>query len=678
MGIHWNDLQEDKRNELIVKSLEIYHQTVTYKLFDEIVSLLNKVHPKRKINPQKLYGFSNHQKSKDFFSQKMALGKSADHEIINIKHALLSKSVFVLRKIVNQIIEDYGPISQIRCELSVDLKINRMQRFIYRMDQRRIAQNNKRYVEQLRTQGVDVLPTNLLKLELWEECQQTCPYSGHLIPLEMLFTPHVSIVYIHPWSRSLNDSRLNKTLCFTSIAEQLQNRTPIEYFLEENVEPWEQVKTRVFKLFSSSKYHPVAYKKYKRFIKKYNQRDLIKRQFNDPHQYSRQVASFLHQVTHDVQMIPGNITQQLIEECLLVNAFPNRNIENDYRAGILRAYANAICTPEQVDFIAKKNKYNREYSRLKFPLPKGDYIADLSTKISHVLVTHQQNIRVVSTRKVYLKKGKKAYKQFALKGTLHKETLYGNRTAPQMKSALHIRRSIASLDTLTQIEKIADTTLKTQIKKQLKGTSISSGKFNKELLMQFDNEGYPKPQIYIPNKKGAPVPVYKVRMRENFTFPVQLKPNTNRFVVPRNNHHIMVYQNQMGEFQEEVVTFWQAVQRYRNGQPIYRKIEESQGKIITYMHINDLYLLGIDEEEEDLQYLPKSQLRKHLYRIQKLSSFYYEFRLAYRQITPTYDATEYVRINNFGGRKTGWKTYKPLKVKVSVTGKLLIDHSKTI
>lgn len=54
-----------------------------------------------------------------------------------------------------------------------------------------------------------------------EECKRTCPYSGKEISLELLYTPHVKIVFIHPWSRSLNDSRMNKTLCITEIADQL-------------------------------------------------------------------------------------------------------------------------------------------------------------------------------------------------------------------------------------------------------------------------------------------------------------------------------------------------------------------------------------------------------------------------------------------------------------------------
>ena len=89
---------------------------------------------------------------------------------------------------------------------------------------------------------------------------------------------------------------------------------------------------------------------------------------------------------------------------------------------------------------------------------------------------------------------------------------------------------------------------------------------------------------------------------------------------------------------------------------------------MTYLHINDMYLLGIDNVVENLHLIPKYILRKHLYRVQKLSSKYYEFRQANKYINPSFDYPEYIRINNFGSKKTGWLTYNPVKVKISLTG----------
>ena len=81
-------------------------------------------------------------------------------------------------------------------------------------------------------------------------------------------------------------------------------------------------------------------------------------------------------------------------------------------------------------------------------------------------------------------------------------------------------------------------------------------------------------------------------------------------------------------------------------------------------------MVGHECFEHNLSYYPESVLRKHLYRIQKLSTKYYEFRLANKYVTPSMEAPEYIRINNFGDRKTDWKTYNPVKVEIDLIGKI--------
>lgn len=153
---------------------------------------------------------------------------------------------------------------------------------------------------------------------------------------------------------------------------------------------------------------------------------------------------------------------------------------------------------------------------------------------------------------------------------------------------------------------------------------------------------------------------------------VQLKDGKNCYVVPRNNHHITVFKKPGGELTEEVVTFWTAVNRFRKEEPVYMQLKKDQGEVITHLHISDFFLLGL-EKGVDVKTLPKETLFKHLYRVQKLSSRYYEFRSAHKQISNHFDYPDYIRINNFGDRKTGWKTYNPIKVKLSVTGKIQLE-----
>ena len=87
-----------------------------------------------------------------------------------------------------------------------------------------------------------------------------------------------------------------------------------------------------------------------------------------------------------------------------------------------------------------------------------------------------------------------------------------------------------------------------------------------------------------------------------------------------------------------------------------------------------MFLMGTNDLEQDLNLESRSYLKSHLYRVQKLSSKFYEFRLAQKQASMITDAPEYIRINNFGERKTGWLNYNPEKVEVNIVG--LITRKK--
>ena len=64
-------------------------------------------------------------------------------------------------------------------------------------------------------------------------------------------------------------------------------------------------------------------------------------------------------------------------------------------------------------------------------------------------------------------------------------------------------------------------------------------------------------------------------------------------------------------------------------------------------------------------------MKKHLFKVQGLSSFFYEFRLS-TDSTQNKDTKSKVfrRIQSFSDGKTGWKTHNPIKVKVNSIGKI--------
>lgn len=102
----------------------------------------------------------------------------------------------------------------------------------------------------------------------------------------------------------------------------------------------------------------------------------------------------------------------------------------------------------------------------------------------------------------------------------------------------------------------------------------------------------------------------------------------------RNNHHIAIYVDDDGKYQEKVVTYFEAVQRVLDGlSPVDKTFNSSLGwKFLFSMKINEMFVFPDKETdfvptEIDLTD-PKnySIVSRHLFRVQKLSSGDYNFR----------------------------------------------------
>ena len=116
-------------------------------------------------------------------------------------------------------------------------------------------------------------------------------------------------------------------------------------------------------------------------------------------------------------------------------------------------------------------------------------------------------------------------------------------------------------------------------------------------------------------------------MKENIGGAEQLKDNVNQWVNPRNNHHVLIYKDEKGNLKENISTFWTVVERKRQGLSVYQL--PSDGKeIITTLHINDMFLLGISEDEINWENPDYNELKECLFKVQTLSSIFYEFRLS--------------------------------------------------
>ncbi len=166
------------------------------------------------------------------------------------------------------------------------------------------------------------------------------------------------------------------------------------------------------------------------------------------------------------------------------------------------------------------------------------------------------------------------------------------------------------------------------------------------------------------------------------------------FVLPKNNHHVAIYKDSEGNLQENVVTFWHAIERKNKGLPViittpaesWTKAQEGncpesflsnlpkpEWTFVESLQVNEMFIMGMDEEVYQKAVADKdySLLNKYLYRTQSLSTSDYFFRYHLEtQIDNSQEARnaqKFYRVKSLGA----FSRLYPHKVKVSLLGKLI-------
>lgn len=338
---------------------------------------------------------------------------------------------------------------------------------------------------------------------------------------------------------------------------------------------------------------------------------------------------------------------------------PAKNRE-DHRHHALDAVVIACAGQGMVSKMSEYNARRDDYSRggaagrgerPVFASPWETFREDAAQAIDSVLVKHKQNTRVLSevTKTIYKEGRKHISKGKAVRGQLHKETFYGPRQSPHEPTpTMHYRVAIESITDRKLIDQVADPVIRRLMRERLEemGVDTSQDDYSVPVGAFKDKKG--RYTILLPNRRagGEPVPVKKVRRSKVISNHVLLgKEESKKAVETKNNHHILIYEDIQGKVQEEVVTFWAEVDSELRGESELRLPPDAK-RCIALLHINDMFVLGMtrDELAQAIASDDRALISKHLYRVQKLSSVYYVFRL-HTASTLEHDE-EMVRVQN--------------------------------
>lgn len=468
------------------------------------------------------------------------------------RNPLLIRALTELRKVVNAVIQKYGIPRYIRVELARELKRSRKER---EEISKRMREQQKRREEAaqkvLEALGRTATARDIEKYLLAEECNWECPYTGRQIRLESLLGDHpeFDVEHIWPLHRSLDDSFLNKTLCYHQENRSVKaGRTPCEAYAADPVR-WQEILTRVRNFRG-----PFARQKLDRFQAEEIPPDFALRHLSDTRWISKAAADYLGHLyggridpagRQRVFTVTGGLTA-LFRRAWNLNAVlggsPEKN-RYDHRHHAIDALVVALTDPSMIQRFseeAKKLLRTSDRGAVKVDPPWDTFLTDVRRHVEEIVVSFR-----VSRR---------------LSGALHDQTHY---SPPVEQGKTKVRKRLNALSS-HEVERIVDPVVQRLVKEKLKQLGVSDPK----KAFATDNN-----LPIIRGKNHTALPVKSVRIWvSSSVIPVGDGPR-RRYVVPGNNHHIEIYavidaQGQEVRWKGKIVSLYEAYERKKRGEPV--------------------------------------------------------------------------------------------------------------
>lgn len=458
-----------------------------------------------------------------------------------LRNPTVTRALSELRKLVNAVVRKYGKPTWIRLELARDLKRARKHR--ERMSKEMRAQEKRRdEARELISSKALITQTSRSDIErvlLAEECNWTCPYTGKAFGMQDIVGrhPQVDVEHIWPLSRSLDDSFLNKTLCFVEENRNFKkNRTPYEAYANAH-ERWEQMLDRV-KRFKGD----AARIKLERFMKDEIPEGFAERHLAETRKIGAASASYLgllfggeidDQHRRRVFVTTGGLTAHLRREWHL-NGILSDNGEKtreDHRHHAIDAIVVALTDTKAVQQLQHAAQEASAVGRRMFaPVdePWVGFVNEVRAQVDVINVSHRQSRKIA--------------------GKLHAETNYSRPTGPNGER--RIRKELGKLSE-KEIEKIIDPKIRAAILAKIKELELIPKGPGKQYTDFADHSLHP----FTLTKSGMKNYIHKVRLTTSEKPWSVGKGSRERFVssTAGSNHHTIISKRADGKWKDSPV-----------------------------------------------------------------------------------------------------------------------------
>ena len=403
-----------------------------------------------------------------------------------------------LRRIVNELIRQYGPPTEISIEFTRALKLSPREKAEKQREQRinqdKNEQRRTRIRDELGNAHYDPTPRDLLKMRLWEELggrdglDRKCPYSGETISLRRLMSEEVDIDHILPFAMTLDDSAANKTICMREANRFKRKHTPFEAFgASPGTYRWDEIVARAATLPKNKRWRFDANAR-EEFEKRGG---FIARQLNEAGWLARLAKQYLGAVTnpYDIWVVPGRLTAMIRGKWGLNSLLPDHNY-----GGVKERAEEFMSATDDMEFSGVKNRadhrhhaidalvvaltdrsllwkmanaYDEDRARIEIPTPweKDKLRDDLKAALDRMTVSHKPD--------------------HGVQGKLHEDTAYGFVKEPEKEGGnFFVRRKPIESLSVKEVGNIRDIRLREMVQNHV-AEKKAAGKDFKASLASF-------------------------------------------------------------------------------------------------------------------------------------------------------------------------------------------------
>lgn len=388
---------------------------------------------------------------------------------------------------------------------------------------------------------------NRLVLRLWEGLNpdvmdRRCPYTGDKIAVSMLFDGSCEVDHILPYSRTLDDSIANRTLCMRTANREKGNKTPWEAW-GHIPEIWAQIAPLIKRLHGNQQWRfaPDAMERYG------DEANFLDRQLVDTQYLSRIAREYLSRLypTEEsrVWVTPGRLTEMLRRHWGLNPLLGDHNLakpknRHDHRHHAIDAAVIAVTDRSLINRISKMagRNENLEDATREITPPWKTFRDDLKAQLDQITVSHRADHGRINFNG-------RSQGRDSTAGQLHNDTAYG---FTDVDGIVVTRKPLLSIKP-ADIGRIRDADLQARLYQETEGVE---GKEFEAALAKFAA------------KTGPYQGIRRVRLSEKLkTIPIRDKyGNAYKGYKGDSNHCIEVWKLPDGKWEAELLTTYAAHQ----------------------------------------------------------------------------------------------------------------------